>query len=144
MAKATRKSGGHYEVGYRKPPKAHRFKGGQSGNPRGRPKGQSTTEELFLREAARLVRIRAGNAVVQITKRGALARKLFQMALEGDIAACRLLLQMLAQGEAIANERAGPDAGQGPEFLEGIIPDDEALRRMLSRFGQLLQTKGED
>ena len=27
-----------YEVGYGKPPKEHRFKKGQSGNPRGRPK----------------------------------------------------------------------------------------------------------
>jgi len=30
----------NYEVGYGKPPKAHRFKPGQSGNPRGRPRKQ--------------------------------------------------------------------------------------------------------
>jgi hypothetical protein len=29
----------HYPVGYRKPPVHSRFKKGQSGNPRGRPKG---------------------------------------------------------------------------------------------------------
>src|SRR5262249_58397642 len=31
--------GEKYEVGYRKPPKASRFKAGQSGNPKGRPRG---------------------------------------------------------------------------------------------------------
>jgi hypothetical protein len=29
-----------YDVGYGKPPAAHRFRHGQSGNPRGRPKRQ--------------------------------------------------------------------------------------------------------
>ena len=29
----------HYDVGYGKPPKKHRFRKGQSGNARGRPKG---------------------------------------------------------------------------------------------------------
>ena len=31
--------GADYEVGYGKPPKHTRFKKGQSGNPKGRPKG---------------------------------------------------------------------------------------------------------
>ncbi|MBI1218207.1 MAG: hypothetical protein GC186_06625 [Rhodobacteraceae bacterium] len=38
MAKGKDKAGGNWEVGYGRPPKATRFKPGQSGNPRGRPK----------------------------------------------------------------------------------------------------------
>jgi hypothetical protein len=33
-----------YEVGYRKPPAAFRFKKGASGNPKGRPPGRRTSE----------------------------------------------------------------------------------------------------
>lgn len=36
------------KVGYRKPPKAHQFKKGQSGNPRGRPKKRHDTGNVDL------------------------------------------------------------------------------------------------
>jgi hypothetical protein len=39
-----------YGVGYRKPPKASRWRKGQSGNPRGRQKGARNLNSLFAGE----------------------------------------------------------------------------------------------
>jgi hypothetical protein len=56
----------NYTVGFGKPPKASQFKPGRSGNPKGRPKGRPTVEQLLLEEAARLVKVKVGDAVVHI------------------------------------------------------------------------------
>jgi len=39
-------TGNKEEVGYKRPPKATRFKPGQSGNPKGRPKGTSIKDRV--------------------------------------------------------------------------------------------------
>jgi hypothetical protein len=43
-------SGREYDVGYRKPPKHKQFKLGQSGNPRGRPKGSKNESTIPARD----------------------------------------------------------------------------------------------
>jgi len=39
-----------YEVGYKKPPENTRFRRGQSGNPRGRPRGSKSWKTLVEEE----------------------------------------------------------------------------------------------
>lgn len=88
-----------YTVGYGKPPVATRFQPGQSGNPRGRPKGQPSLSAILLEEIARVVKVQTGGGVVELSKKRALIRKLLEKGLHGDIGAHRLLLTLMVQAE---------------------------------------------
>jgi hypothetical protein len=133
MAKTPKKPAGAYEVGYGRPPRAHQFKPGQSGNPRGRPKGQPSLSEVVLREAARLVSVKTPDGVIRIPKREAIVRKLINRALEGDFAALRLLLPFLSPAEPYGDE------AQAGESDEVALTDAETIARMLDRLGYRLE-----
>jgi hypothetical protein len=132
---------GQYDVGYGRPPVHSRFPPGQSGNPIGRRKGQPTPNEIFMREAARIVKIKRGETVQTITKFEAIVRRLLQLAIDGDIAAARLVLIALAQNAP--DPSAGPAEDETANLALSVTPDDATLRRMLARFAHL-QPKEEE
>lgn len=134
MTKAPNKPPGNYKVGYGRPPKSSQFKSGQSGNPKGRPKGQPTASDIFTREAARVVRIKLGDKVESISKLEAVMRKLFQLAILGDVRAMSMLLGQSARLELGRHEGNPDDAG---DILSTALPDEDTVRRILSRFDHL-------
>ena len=79
----TKKDG--YDVGYGKPPMQTQFKPGKSGNPKGRHKGQPGFNELFLREAGRLVKVETPGGIQTCTRAEVVIRKLFNAANTGDL-----------------------------------------------------------
>ena len=81
------------EIGFKKPPKATRWKPGQSGNLKGRPKKTKDFERLLDRELSLSVRITDGGQILTMTKREILIKKLVNEALKGDRAAAILLGQ---------------------------------------------------
>jgi hypothetical protein len=93
-----------YEVGYRKPPKASQFKAGQSGNPKGRPKGSRNVKpgdgtigrlkDLVLAEAYRQIPIREGGALTEMPVVQAALRSLGVQAAQGKQEARRDLLAL--------------------------------------------------
>jgi len=119
-------------VGYKRPPKAHRFKPGQSGNPKGRPKGVPTLQDVMIREAARIVRVKQGDRIENIPKLAAVARSVYSMALKGDIAAARMIFQHTADAES---SQTGVSEGL-------TMPTDDVIQRMMKRFEHLTASKG--
>jgi Family of unknown function (DUF5681) len=88
-----------------------------------------------VKEGARLVKIKRGDTVETITKHEAIIRRMFQSAMEGDIAAARLLLSWRAQSAPDRSDGPAEDETSNPAL--SVPPDDEALRRMVGRFAHL-------
>jgi Family of unknown function (DUF5681) len=63
------RKGGDYEVGYGKPLRETRFKQGQSGNVRGRPRGSKNLATVMLKELSERLTISENGRRRKITKR---------------------------------------------------------------------------
>ncbi len=87
----------------------------------------------MAREAAKLVRIKQGDEIVKIPKLVALARRVFAKALEGDLAAARIVFQLVAEPDTPG------DAAQKSTY---VLPDDDTIKRMVKRFDHLTSSKG--
>ena len=112
------------KVGYGHPPKAYRWKPGQSGNSKGRPKGARNFEtdlEELLRSSVSV--IEAGRQKKVSVQKAALMR-LVEKALRGDSRANEKLIE-LAQN--LSEERAGQQAERA---LTGT--EEEILTRYLA------------
>ena len=116
---------GDYAVGYARPPKENQFPPGQSGNPAGRPRGRPSLDELLLEEAARVVKFQAGDKVMHMDRDRALMRKLFDMALQGNVQAIQFVTARLAQAQAALNAKADPQAP--------LTEEEIALLAMMSK-----------
>lgn len=82
-----------YAVGYGKPPRAHQFQPGKSGNPRGRPRKSRNMLTLLDEELDRLIIIKEGGRERKIPKREAIAKRFVASALQGDLRSIEALLK---------------------------------------------------
>lgn len=119
MSKKPRKAM-DYEVGYGRPPKATRFKKGQSGNPRGRPKTSKNLDTLLETELEAKITVREGGEEKQFSKREAIIKRIVQGALAGDIRQLHFLFRYL-------------DGRNEPEPFHVTDEDDAELHAMITR-----------
>ena len=78
--------------GYGKPPKAGQFRKGQSGNPKGRPKGKRNSEIPYQTVLGQMVTVREQGRERRVTAAEAFILQLTQKGLAGDSAAARTSL----------------------------------------------------
>lgn len=81
-----------YRVGYGKPPKHSRFKPGQSGNPKGRPKGARGFKAELDEELKQLITVTEAGRTRKLRKQRAIIKALFAKALKGDTKSVQLIL----------------------------------------------------
>jgi hypothetical protein len=89
-----------YAVGYRKPPRETRFKKGQSGNPKGRPKKKSPKEQLralLAQELNERVVITTKGGPRSITMFEAMLRQISGKAACGQAWAAKFLIEFIGQ-----------------------------------------------
>ena len=82
------------EVGYGKPPKATRFKKGQSGNPKGRPKGSRNFKTDVKATLEAPVQLKEKGRVKTVSTQRAALLRLREKALSGNARALDRLLEL--------------------------------------------------
>lgn len=97
---------GDYRVGYGKPPMHTRFRKGQSGNPRGRPRNSQIerARRIVLEEAYRKVSVRDGDKVVEMPAIQAVMRSHLRDALKGNGPNQRAVLSLIQELESVQAE----------------------------------------
>lgn len=98
-----------YSVGYSRPPVGQQFKKGQSGNPKGRPKGSrpagtspinaDRAKALLIEEAYRPVRVREGETVIVLPAIQAVFRAMGVSAMQGNRLSQRTLAELVSKVE---------------------------------------------
>lgn len=104
-------------VGYKRPPLHTRFKPGQSGNPKGRPKGTRNLRQEVLDELLGLVTIKENGRSVTVSKARAMVKALVAKAAGGDIRAASFLLDTAMKAEGATESESQIETS----------PDDDAI-----------------
>ncbi|SIN65667.1 hypothetical protein SAMN02745824_1532 [Parasphingorhabdus marina DSM 22363] len=121
---------GDYDVGYRKPPEHTRFKPGQSGNPRGKPKGAKGLKTDLREEMAERVTINEDGKSRKISKQRLMIKSMVQKAAKGDVRAQSAVLELVMRVFGVEDSREGKS---------GLSKHDQAL---LADFEKQLTNNG--
>ena len=107
------KSPRHYEVGYGRPPQAAQFKPGQSGNPKGRPKGAKNLVTLFREELGRSIPVTQNGRTQMMSKARVAVIQQVDKAAKGDAKAFAALMKYAQEdAAAVAREQAAAPASE--------------------------------
>lgn len=117
-----------YEIGYRRPPASGQFRKGQSGNPKGRPKGSNNLLTIIERELAQSIVVSENGRKKTITRMEAIGKRLISDALQGDRKAQLTLFEILKRNGTLDRTDVGTLL---PDNYE-VLLDDYVTRRQKS------------
>lgn len=99
---------GNHEVGYGRPPLATRFRKGQSGNPKGRPRGAKNLNTLVTQALDEKVTVTEHGKRRKISKREAIIAQLVNRSAQADLKATQILLGLMQDIERRTEQTAEP------------------------------------
>jgi hypothetical protein len=117
------------KVGYGKPPSHTQFVKGQSGNPKGRPKGSQNLATILTKVSRERVKVTENGRTRYITKFQATMLQLVNKALSGDLNAARELRSWFTSF-AIAPEA---DPAEGKDPIQDLVDE---MRKASARLGK--------
>lgn len=85
------------KIGYKSPPIATRFQSGQSGNPKGRPRGSLNISTIVEKEGNTKVAVKEGDKKIRLSKREVIIKSVFNRAMAGDKDAVKLCIELLKE-----------------------------------------------
>lgn len=119
-----------YDIGYGKPPQHKRFKPGQSGNPKGRPKYAKNLRTIIEEALASKITIREGDRVRSISRAEGLVRRQLEQALKGDpramVAWVRLAMAAGLFGAAESQSETPPLTREEEKILAELLTHNPA------------------
>jgi hypothetical protein len=118
-----------YCVGYCRPPQHAKWKKGQSGNPKGRPKRAASLGGLLDAMLSQRVTVTEGRRKKRVSRLEQLLGELVNQALKGDPRQAKLLLDSVRKEEERAAREPEPEETFGPADKKVM----EALYARLAR-----------
>ncbi|NQW08419.1 MAG: hypothetical protein HQ481_00860 [Alphaproteobacteria bacterium] len=115
---------GAYTVGYGRPPARTRFKPGQSGNPKGRPKGARNLKTDLQAEMAERITVQEAGRSKTITKQRAFLKALMAKAIKGHVPAAQKLIDLIIR-------LMEPEEGAGDAVA--LSPEEQEILEVLSQ-----------
>jgi hypothetical protein len=137
MNATTNRQSADCKVGYGNPPVEKRFRKGQSGNPRGRPRGTGTRRlaAIVMKEAYRTVPVKQGDRIERVPTIQAVIRAGFANAIRGNGPSQRIFVDLIRFCE---QELAAQAAAEAKENPKPPMSKNEIARRiafMLNKYG---------
>ena len=121
----AKNSSGEDGIGYGRPPAHGRFKPGQSGNPRGRPRGSKNTVTRLNEILEKTVVVGKGKSKRRMTNEDAMLEKWVEKAIAGDPKARKDLMEYREKKgpSETSPQKASPEA----KIIVYRIPDNGRL-----------------
>ena len=110
-------------VGYGRPPIATRFKAGQSGNPKGRPKGSKNMLTLLREELDQKITVTSDGRTQRMSKRRVAVRQQVDRAVKGDPKAFAMMVNLESQAPAV-DETESPGTPHGPSEIPSEVYEE--------------------